>query len=135
MSSSLTFRVEYKYDTTHKGITIPVALSIKDAIVDLFAKVDTGADFCIFKREHGEALDLDIESGYPQKFETVAGIFTTYGHEVTLSTFNLHFDVTVYFSANYGFRRNVLGRRGWLDQVKLGIIDYDGNLYISNYND
>jgi hypothetical protein len=130
---NLAFSVEYKFDTTQKGISIPVTLSLKNETIDFLAKVDTGADFCIFKREHGEALGLDIESGYPQMFDTVAGNFNTYGHELTLTTFNMPFDVMVYFAGTYGFRRNVLGRRGWLDQIKLGIIDYDGKVYVNKY--
>lgn len=68
MVVNLTFGVEYTYDTTLKGITIPVTLTLGDAVIDLFAKVDTGADFCIFKREHGEALGIDIEAGEKQSF-------------------------------------------------------------------
>ncbi len=135
MAVHLTFGEEYTYDTTLKGITIPVTLTLGETIIDLFAKVDTGADFCIFKREHGEALGIDIEAGDQQRFATVAGAFLTYGHAVRLSTFNCHFDVTVYFAADYNFSRNVLGRRGWLDQVRMGLIDYDGKLYVSKYSD
>jgi hypothetical protein len=28
-------------------------------------------------------------------------------------------------------KRNVLGRRGWLDRVRLGIVDYESALYLS----
>jgi hypothetical protein len=54
---------------------------------------------------------------------------------VTLSTLNFEFDTMVYFAAEERFRRNVLGRRGWLEQVRIGLIDYDGALYVSQYND
>ena len=30
---------------------------------------------------------------------------------------------TVYFAAHEAFTRNVLGRRGWLDQVRLGLVE------------
>jgi hypothetical protein len=30
-----------------------------------------------------------------------------------------------YFFRDPGIRRNLLGRSGWLDRVKLGIVDYD----------
>ena len=90
MAVNLSFGAEYTYDTTLKGITVPVTLTLGEAIIDLFAKVDTGADFCIFKREHGEALGIDIEAGAQQRFATVAGSFLTYGHSVTLATFNCH---------------------------------------------
>ncbi|MGH9916452.1 MAG: hypothetical protein ACRD63_14325, partial [Pyrinomonadaceae bacterium] len=58
-----------------------------------------------------------------------------FGHEVVLLTFDLAFQTTVYFSANYGQERNLLGRFGWLQQVRLGIIDYDEDLYLGAYND
>ena len=38
------------------------------------------------------------------------------GHALTLETLGYSFDVTVYFAAHESFTRNVLGRRGWLDQ-------------------
>jgi hypothetical protein len=132
---NLTFGVHYHYDTTRKGITVPVILSVNNQVVDLLAKVDTGADFCIFKREHGEALGLDIETGQAQKIATVSGAFLTFGHQLILSTFDLHLDVTVYFAADYNFPRNILGRRGWLDQLRLAIIDYDGMLYLAKYDE
>lgn len=34
--------------------------------------------------------------------------------------------------ANY-FDRNVLGRIGWLDRVKLGLIEQEGKLFLSEY--
>jgi hypothetical protein len=40
-----------------------------------------------------------------------------------------------YFTAMHDFKRNVLGRKGWLQQMRIGIIDYDGKLYLSAYDD
>jgi len=31
-------------------------------------------------------------------------------------------------------RKNHLGRNGWLDRLRLGIIDYDRELYLAPYN-
>jgi len=45
------------------------------------------------------------------------------------------YETTVYFAKDYNFNRNILGRQGWLDRVRLGLIDYDGKLYLSEYND
>ena len=52
---------------------------------------------------------------------------------LTLETLGYSFDVTVYFAAHENFTRNVLGRRGWLDQVRLGLIEYESKLYLSRY--
>jgi hypothetical protein len=39
--------------------------------------------------------------------------------------------VTVYFAAHESFTRNVLGRRGWLDLVRLGQAEYVSKLYLA----
>jgi len=41
----------------------------------------------------------------------------------------------VYFSADTSFTRNVLGRQGWLDRIKLGLVDYEEKLYLSDYTE
>lgn len=39
----------------------------------------------------------------------------------------------VYFAESEYFDRNVLGRIGWLDKVKLGLIEQEGKLFLSEY--
>ncbi|HKV39234.1 MAG TPA: hypothetical protein VJX67_08475 [Blastocatellia bacterium] len=58
-----------------------------------------------------------------------------YGHTLTLETLGYSFDVTVYFATPQSFARDVLGRRGWLDQVRAGIVEYESKLYISRYDE
>lgn len=41
----------------------------------------------------------------------------------------------VYFAKEESFTRNVLGRQGFLDRVKLGLIDYEGKLLLSAYSE
>jgi len=79
-------------------------------------------------------LHLDVESGTPLRISTVTGTFTAYGHTVTLETLGLSFETTVYFAEHEGLPRNVLGRRGWLDRVHLGVVEYEGKLYIAKYD-
>jgi hypothetical protein len=43
--------------------------------------------------------------------------------------------LTVYFAGHEGFGRNVLGRRGWLDHVRLGLVEHNGRLYLSRHGD
>lgn len=131
----LTFNTEYAYPTGDIGILVPVRLSIGDDFIDFDARVDTGASFCIFNRGYGEALGIDVESGTPVQIGTATGSFDAFGHAVTLTTLGHSFDVMVYFARETAFSRNVLGRRGWLDQVRLGVIDYDSKLYLSKYNE
>jgi hypothetical protein len=81
------------------------------------------------------ALDIDVANGTPLRLSTVTGSFDAYGHMLILKTLDYSFDVTVYFAAHESFTRNVLGRRDWLDQVRLGIVDYEGKLYVSKYGE
>ena len=57
------------------------------------------------------------------------------GAPVTLTVLGIALDTTVYFAAHEQFTRNVLGRQGWLNLVRLGVVDYEGKLYLSHYND
>lgn len=93
----------------------------------------TGSTFYIFERKHGERLGFDIEGGEPQWVKTAVGSFLVYGHWVTLITEDFEFDSMVFFAKDENFGRNVLGKRGWLDRVIIGINDYDGKLYLSRY--
>ena len=76
-----------------------------------------------------------MESGEPTTFRTVTGSFLTYGHEATLTTLGLRWEATVYSIAEDEIKGNVLGRTGWLDRVKLGLIDYEGKLLLSSYTE
>ena len=53
----------------------------------------------------------------------------------TLQTFEVALQTTVYFAATHGLERNLLGRTGWLHQVKLGIVDHDELIYLSHYDE
>ena len=127
MTHQLTFDSVYDYGT--EAIIVPVELRLADKTVRADAYVDTGATFCVFKRELSSALDIDVETGTLLRLSTVTGSFEAYGHMLTLETLGYTFDVTVYFAAHESFTRNVLGRRGWLDQVRLGIVEYESKLY------
>lgn len=90
---------------------------------------------CIFERKHGERLGIEIETGREQVFSTAAGTFTAYAHDVAMSVLDIETTATVYFAKEESFTRNVLGRQGWLDRVKLGLIDYEGKLFLSAYGE
>ena len=135
MTQRLSFAKFHQYDTTKKGITLPVTLSLGGQSIDLKAKLDPGSTYCVFARFVGEQLGLTIEAGLRERIGTVTGSFLAYGHEVRLSVFELDYDVTVYFAEDPNFGRNVLGRQGWLDRIRLGLIDYEGKLFVSDYND
>ena len=134
MAEDLSFDKTYFYKTLESGITVPIILRLDGTAVEFEAKVDTGAENCIFERRHGETLGLQIESGAEQIFSTATGIFVAYGHELTIGVLDIETVSTVYFAKEENYTRNVLGRQGWLDRVKLGLIDYEGKLFLSEYN-
>jgi hypothetical protein len=132
---SLSFRERQDYDPGEDGITVPVILSTGYRQVKFLAKVDTGATNCIFQREYGEELGLDVEAGVSKRFATAAGSFLAHGHDLTLSAMGYDMAATVYFASALGFPRNVLGRHGWLQVMRLGVVDYEGRLYASRYDE
>jgi hypothetical protein len=134
MNYSLNFDLLFEYSTLKDGITIPVGLRLNGLSVNCEAKVDTGAQVCLFERELGESLGLNIESGHRRPLETLTGSFTAYGHTVTLHTVGLNFDSMVYFAATDHLPRNLLGREGWMQKICLAIVDYDSALYLGHYD-
>jgi len=97
--------------------------------------VDTGAEVCLFQRVIGEALGLLIENGVRKRLETLTGVLTAYGHEVVLETLGVQLQTLVYFAEGAEMRRNLLGRQGWLQLVRIGLVDYDSELYLSPYDE
>jgi len=134
MAFPITFEIRKVYDSIEEGITIPTILILGDTIASFQAKIDTGSQVCLFQREIGEQLGIDIENGPRIKPGSLAGSLPAFGHSVTLHTLGLEFDSVVYFAADYGLERNLLGRDGWLQKVRLAIIDYDSTIYLSGYN-
>ena len=135
MSYQLAFTELVNYDAGQPSITVPVTLSVGEARVDCDAKIDTGSSNCIFARNLGEELGLDIESGLRLLVGTVTGNFVAYLHEVNLSLTSFEFSGLVGFAENKEFRRNVLGRRGFIEQMTLGLVDYEGKLYLGRYDE
>ena len=134
MPHQLEFDIEYRYASIKGGIWIPAILSAGADSTGVEAKVDTGCEYCVFQREVADQLGLEVESGYRLRLGSPGGDVETYTHLIRLETLGLSFDSVVCFRADYGFTRNLLGRNGWLNQVKLAVIDYEETLFISPYN-
>lgn len=135
MPHQLSFTSAYDYDTRLTGIEVPVTLHHGSEATQFRAKIDTGSSLCIFRRDDGEKPGLDIESGELIRISTVTGSFPAYGHELSLTVLGIETVSTVYFAADHSFKRNVLGRQGWLNRVKLGLLDYEGRLFLSSYDE
>lgn len=134
MPEALTFQHVYRYSLETPGIVVPIRLDFAGKFVTFKAKIDTGASYSIFWRGHGEEMGLNIEDGIPDEVSTAMGNFHVYGHQLRLTTVGISLDTTVYFAAHPQFNRNVLGRQGWLDRLKIGLVDYEGKLLVSHYD-
>ena len=134
MGYQLDFDRIFRDDAGRDGVFLPVTLHFGEQRADLEAQIDTGASCCIFRRDLGESLGLEIENGFRQEINTVTGAFTTYGHTVTVAVLGFDFEAVMYFAGVEGFTRNVLGRSGWLDRVRLGIVYHDSEVYLSPHD-
>lgn len=135
MPESLTFAITHQYPTNKLGITLPVLLGYRGLHYETEAKVDPGAEVCLFRREIAEDLSIPIDTGLPATFDSLGGSLEAFGHEVTLQTCGYNFTSLVYFAKYPGLRRNLLGRQGWLRRLRIAIVDYDNLLYLSHYDD
>lgn len=134
MSYSLEFSYRHRYESRN-NITVPVTLlSNQSRWVDVIAAVDSGSTFSIFDRTCGESLGLNVELGLRQQIGTAVGSFYCYGHQLTVSVFDLEWQAVVYFAEHEAFSINVVGRIGFLDRLQVGIVDYDQLLYLGLYD-
>ena len=131
---SLDFQVRYRYDGATSGIIVPVEIAHGDERIALRAKIDTGAEFCLFERGFGEALGLPIEGGEKRRLGTMTGSFVAFGHRVAIRVLDIEFEIIAFFPESREIRRNLLGRQGWLQQVRFGVVDYDQLVYLSRYD-
>jgi hypothetical protein len=103
--------------------------------VQIDAKLDTGASFCIFERAYGEMLGLNVGKGTPTLVSTANSTFQAFGHWLTIRALGFQFDAMIYFAADESIRRSVLGRRGFIDQLRICLIEHDAELYVSKFDD
>jgi hypothetical protein len=59
---------------------------------------------------------------------TATGGVRTFGHVVSLTVLDIEFESMVYFFADERINKNLLGRIGWLDRVRFGLVDHDQEL-------
>lgn len=135
MKTTLTFTETIYYHDSTVGITIPVALGYQSKAIQEQAKVDPGAEVCLFRHEVGLRLGITVEQGIPITLKTLAGSLEAFGHEITLQTGELIFQSIVFFAKYPELTHNILGRRGWLRNLKLAVVDYDNLLYLNAYDE
>ncbi len=133
MATQLSFTEEFHYADDLSGISIPVVLSYGEKSRRVQAKVDIGGEVCLFSREDGAFLGVPVEQGIQITLSSLGGNIEAFGHEVILQTGDLIFQSIVCFAKYPGLPRNILGRQGWLQQLRLGVVAYDNLLYLSAY--
>jgi predicted aspartyl protease len=132
----LAFSERYRYADDEEGITFEILIaSDLAARYPVDAKLDTGSTFCVFQRRYAELLGLDVESGAEQRIRTATGWFTAYGHEITLTVGGLEWQAVVHFASDENFPVNVVGRVGFLDRLRVGVVDYEQLLYLAAYDE
>lgn len=130
----LQFAAVHSYGSEREGISVPVLLKSGTKSMGLVASVDTGATFCLFRSEVAEALGLDFANAASKRFRTAAGSFEAFGHDVEITVLGMTTFSTVYFFADASINKNVLGRVGWLDRFRVGLVDHDRELYLAGYD-
>jgi len=131
----LSFSQEVVYKDSEDGIPLEIRLTYAGTPLDVIAKVDTGSAVCLFSYEDGLDLGIPIEQGIRLKLLSLNGSLEAFGHEVTLQSGAIAFQSLVYFAKYPGLPRNLLGRQGWLRNLKMAVIDYDNVLYLGAYNE
>lgn len=117
-------------------ITFSVSLSgDSQNFFPVAVKLDTGSTFCVIQRQYAEALGINVEQGTPQRMRAATGSFLAYGHELTISLEGIEWHATVFFAENEHFPVSVVGRVGFLDRLRVGLVDYEQAFYLSAYDD
>jgi hypothetical protein len=130
----LEFTRVYDYSGEDESVVIPVVLRAGANQVSVAASLDTGASFCLFGAEIAEALGLALASGIRKRFRTANSAFEAYGHPVELHAFSVATHSLIYFFADLTIDKNVLGRTGWLDRVRLGLVHHDNKIYLAPHD-
>ncbi|CAN5466937.1 hypothetical protein BH10ACI1_BH10ACI1_35280 [soil metagenome] len=129
-----TFAHRHLYSNAD-AISIPIVLMSDNlTFVDILGKLDTGSTFCIFERHFADLLNINLENALETRIRTATGIFYAFGQEINLSVFDYEWTTTVYFAESESFGLNILGRIGFLDHLRIGLIDYEQLLYCGIYD-
>ncbi len=125
------------FDYSHfSDILFPVTISAGlDKQVLVRAKLETGSTFCVLQRRYADLLGLETEHGTKQRIQTATGSLATYGHEVTIRVGQFEWQAVIYLAEYEGFPVNVVGRVGFLDRLRVGLVDYEQLLYLNAYDE
>ena len=133
MAEIIEFESSHEYDLDKPGISTNLTLSRSERFVELEANIDTGSTYCSFERHFADRLSIEVDTGLKVVIGTATGTFGAFGHEIMMAFLGFEVISTVYFAESEYFDRNVLGRIGFLDRLKLGLIEPEGKFFLSSY--
>lgn len=87
--------------------------------------IDSGADYCVFNAEIGEALGIDIEKGERHLFKGIDGVEQVgYSHRVGINVKDITYNAIVIFSYDIAdMSCGVVGQLHFFDHFKINF-DY-----------
>ena len=121
--------IDFEYSTYagKKVPLIPLNIKSKDKWYEIWAFVDSGATYSVFKAKEAERLDIDIYSGKEIMVIVGDGSFIpVYFRNVTLMIGELEFLAEVGFSERLGVGFNLLGRKDIFEIFKVCFSDKKG---------
>ena len=96
--------------------TVPVKLSRLGKEIDIGGLIDSGASYCVFHAELGEALGLPIGRSAPTYVDTVSEKVAVHMHKIRLQVLGEPFECEAAFVKNMGTSFNLLGRVGFFER-------------------
>ena len=76
-------------------------LRLNDEEIELEAKIDTGAEYCVFERSYAESVGLQVEEGKRVVFSTATGRFVAFGHWITIDACGFDVETFAYFLSGH----------------------------------
>jgi len=98
-------------------------------------ELDTGASHCLFARVYAEALGFGSRKWQRLTFATANSRFDAFGHELTIDVLGIEVTALVFSLRTQVSPKKRVGRQGWLDRIRLGLVDYDRKLYAAGYDE
>lgn len=116
-------------DNKHiKRPVITIEVKYNGNAIKYLALIDSGADFCIFHAEIGEAIGIDIKSGKTLEFFGVIGEKKeAYFHKIIINIGGLEKECYCGFSYEFDKTKmpyGILGQKGFFELFKVAM-DYE----------
>lgn len=111
-----------------KRPVIPVEVKYNGNSIKYLALIDSGADFCIFHAQIGEAVGIDIKKGKMLEFYGIVGDKKeAFFHNISISVGGIEKECYCGFSYEFDETKmpyGVLGQKGFFNLFKV-LMDYE----------